>query len=143
MKSSLRQSLRALPRTFNDLNAIYPLRPIRDAVDLENAQEVMDRLAVLDRRTHDQNDYLHTLALLTEAFEAEQIEDALDPSKSSGLDALKYLMEAQRMKQTELAKVLGIGVSAMSMILSGDRPITADHARKLAKHFNVTAAAFL
>jgi plasmid maintenance system antidote protein VapI len=52
-------------------------------------------------------------------------------------------MQAQTMSQVQLAKLLGIGPSAASMILSGDRPITADHARKLAKHFTLSPAAFL
>lgn len=91
----------------------------------------------------DQNDYLETLILLVEAHEAKDIADALDRSKSSGLDAVKYLMETHGMNQIELAKSLKIGASAVSMILSGDRPITADHARNLAKHFGVSPAAFL
>ncbi|MBI2505538.1 MAG: tetratricopeptide repeat protein [Candidatus Latescibacteria bacterium] len=41
----------SLPATFAVLNALHPLRPIRDAVDYDNAVEVLDRLAVLDRRT--------------------------------------------------------------------------------------------
>jgi plasmid maintenance system antidote protein VapI len=47
------------------------------------------------------------------------------------------------MNQTDLARLLKVGSSAVSMILSGDRPITADHARNLAKYFDVNAAAFL
>jgi plasmid maintenance system antidote protein VapI len=47
------------------------------------------------------------------------------------------------MTQAELARLLGVGPSAASMILSGDRPITADHARKLAKQFSVDPGLFL
>src|SRR5438034_11404917 len=111
-----------MPKTFNELNALHPLRPINDNIDLENAEQVLDRLAVLNKRTKDQSDYLQTLILLTEAYEAEEIADARDLSKSSGLDALKYLMRCNDMKQAELARLLGIGPSAASMILSGDRP---------------------
>jgi antitoxin component HigA of HigAB toxin-antitoxin module len=132
-----------MPATFAELNVLHPLRPINDMVDLKNAEEVMDRLAVLNKRTKDQNDYLETLLLLTEAYEAEEIDDALDQSKSSGVDALRYLMDAHEMSQVQLAKLLKVGTSAVSMILSGDRPITADHARNLAKHFSVSPAAFL
>lgn len=132
-----------MPKTFSELNALHPLRPINDKIDLKNAEEMMDRLAVLNKRTKDQNDYLQTLVLLSEAYEAEEIEDALDRSKSSGLDALKYLMERRGMKQSNLAKLLKLGTSAVSMILSGNRPITADHARNLGKHFGISPAVFL
>jgi antitoxin component HigA of HigAB toxin-antitoxin module len=144
MKSATR-SKRAvvMPRAFAELNVMHPLRPINDDLDLRNSEEVMDRLAVLSRRTRDQDDYLQTPVLLCEAYERQQIEDAMDPSKSSSNDALKYLMQAQNMKQADLAKLLKLGASAVSMILSGDRPITADHARALAKHFRLSPAAFL
>ncbi len=143
MKSSISRLPARMPATFAELNVLHPLRPINDMVDLKNAEEVMDRLAVLNKRTKDQNDYLETLLLLTEAYEAEEIDDALDQSKSSGVDALRYLMDAHEMSQVQLAKLLKVGTSAVSMILSGDRPITADHARNLAKHFSVSPAAFL
>jgi len=143
MKSLTSRLPARMPTSFDELNALHPLRPINDEIDLKNAQEVMDRLAVLNKRTRDQNDYLETLILVVEAFEASEITDALDRSKSSGLDALKYLMQGRNTKQTDLAKLLNVGASAVSMILSGDRPITADHARNLAKYFGISPAAFL
>jgi antitoxin component HigA of HigAB toxin-antitoxin module len=132
-----------MPASFAQLNALHPLRPINDAIDLKNATRIMERLAVLNKRTRDQADYLETLALLVEAYESEEASDALDRSKSSGVDALKYLMEVRTMKQTDLARLLKLSAGAVSMILSGDRPITADHARTLAKHFDLGVDAFL
>jgi len=132
-----------MPKSFGELNALHPLRPISDDVDLANAEEVIDRLAVLNKRTKDQNDYLETLVLLTEKYQSEEIADALDRSKSSGLDALKYLVNIHDMPQTAVGKLLGVGPSSVSMILAGSRPITADHARKLGKHFGISPAAFL
>ena len=143
MKSLTARVPARMPRSFDQLNALHPLRPINDQIDLKNATEIMERLAVLNKRTRDQNDYLETLVLLTEAFESDEASDAMDRSKSSGLDVLKYLMEAHAMKQTDLARLLKVGASAVSMILSGDRPITADHARNLARHFGVSVEAFL
>jgi antitoxin component HigA of HigAB toxin-antitoxin module len=143
MKQLTGQLPSQMPRTFEELNLLHPLRPISDEIDLQNAEELMDRLAVQSKRTKDQNDYLATLVLLTEAFQNQEIDEAMDRSKSSGLDALKYLMEARGMRQTELAKLLKISASAACMILSGDRPITATHARNLGKHFALSPAAFI
>lgn len=143
MKTAIKHNPKSIPSTFDELNALHPLRPIHNEADFRVASEVMDCLAVLNRRTKDQNDYLGTLVLLTEAYEAEEADDALNRSKSSGLDALRYLVQSVGMKQTDLAKILKIGASAVSMVLSGERPITADHARKLGKHFELSPAAFL
>ena len=52
-------------------------------------------------------------------------------------------MQARDVNQADLAKLLKIGPSAVSMILSGARPITADHARNLAKYFGLNPGAFL
>jgi antitoxin component HigA of HigAB toxin-antitoxin module len=116
MKSSTSRLPARMPTDFDELNALHPLRPIDDEIDLKNAREVVDRLAVLNKRNRDQNDYLEALIPVMEAYEAQEIADALDFSKSSGLDALKYLMGAHDMKQADLAKLLKINASAVSMI---------------------------
>jgi antitoxin component HigA of HigAB toxin-antitoxin module len=133
-----------LPRTFNDLNTLFPLRPIRDAIDLDNAYEILDRLAVINTPTKDQQDYLDTLVLLTEAFDKEDSEAALAAAdRISGLEMLKYIMENTRMTQASLAKIMRVSEGAVSMILRGSRAITADHARILGKHFKIDAGAFI
>jgi len=53
------------------------------------------------------------------------------------------MMEEHRMKQSTLAAKLGISAPAMSLILSGDRPITADHARRLGKIFSLDPGIFI
>ena len=72
MKSTTSHLRGKLPGDFAGLNRVHPLRPINDAIELENATAVIDHLAVLDTRTRDQNDYLQTLVLLTEEFEKKE-----------------------------------------------------------------------
>lgn len=55
---------------------------------------------------------------------------------------LAMLMESNRITGTELAKKTGIAHSTISAVLHGDRKLTAEHIRKRATHFNVSAAAF-
>lgn len=129
-----------LPKSFEELSAMHPLRPIINDDGLQAADEILDRLAVINRPTKGQAEYLHTLTLLIEDYERE-IEENKQPVPA--LDTLKYLMEVHDLKQTDLAKLLKIGASAASMILSGQRPITADHARKLGKRFSLDPGAFL
>ena len=142
MKSTAAHLPHELPKTFDELNRLHPLRPVADEVDLENAPELMDRLAVINRPTKDQADYLHTLTLLIEQYESAQVV-AKRTKKPSPLEVLKHLVAANEMKQSEMAKLLGVGSSAVSMILSGQRPITADHARALARRFAVQPGLFL
>jgi antitoxin component HigA of HigAB toxin-antitoxin module len=139
MRKSGAHPSKQLPRTFNDLNAMYPLRPIR-----ENAYEVVDRLAVINKPTKDQTDYLNSLVTLTEAFDKEDNEAALaSGEKVSGLELLKYVMENTNMTQVALARILGVSEGAASMILKGARSITAEHARTLGKHFKLDPGAFI
>jgi antitoxin component HigA of HigAB toxin-antitoxin module len=134
----------SMPETFAELNAVLALRPINDKIDLENAYEVMDRLAVINNPTQDQRDYLDTLIILTETFDKEDNEAALAAARNvSGLELLQYLMEKTETSQAGLAKILGITVSAASMVVRGERSITADHARALGNHFKLNAGAFI
>jgi antitoxin component HigA of HigAB toxin-antitoxin module len=123
---------------------MHPLRPINDQIELDNAYEIVDQLAVLNKPTKDQRDYLDSLVILTEAFDQKENEAALaEARKVTGLELLGYLLENTQTTQTELARVLGIGVSATSMIVKGQRSITADHARALGKHFKLDPGAFI
>jgi HTH-type transcriptional regulator / antitoxin HigA len=144
MRKSTNHVQLPIPKTFNELNALLPLRPISDRIDLENAYEVMDRLAVIEKPTRDQRDFLDTLVILTEAFDREENESALAAAdKVSGLELLKYLMGNTKMTQAALAKTLGVSEGAASMILKGERSITAEHARTLGKRFNLNPGAFI
>lgn len=130
-----------LPTTFDALMALHALRPIGDGVDLENATKVMDLLAVVNAPTADQSDYLHTLALLVDAYESAH--RPVDRTTVSGLDKLRYLLDANGMTGADLGRLLGVVPSLASMILAGHRAITVEHARELAERFAVKPAAFL
>lgn len=131
----------ALPTTFAALNALHPLRPIRDAVDYDNAAEILDRLAVLDRRTADQEDYLETLATLVGKYDEEHYE--VDLSQLAPLASLQYLMEHQGMNGSQLGLLLGNNRSLGGKILRGERQLSKTHIRTLAERFKVTPALFL
>ena len=130
-----------MPASFDALMRLHALRPIADDVDLANATEVMDRLAIINAPTPDQADYLHTLSLLIEAYEAEH--HPIGPNGLSGVDALAYLMAANNMSRADLGRLLGVVPSAASMIVAGRRAITAEHARKLGEWFAVRPGAFI
>jgi HTH-type transcriptional regulator/antitoxin HigA len=118
----------------------FPLRPISAESQLRQATEILDRLFGRENVDQGESDYVRVLAGLVEDYESRRhpVQET-----ASGLDVLRHLMDEHQVKQADLAKTLGIGASAVSMILSGDRPITADHARSLAERFGVDAGLFL
>jgi HTH-type transcriptional regulator/antitoxin HigA len=129
-----------MPKTFEELHSLHPLRPIGDKVDFENAQQIADRLAVLDRRTRDQEDYLETLATLMEKYESEH-----SPIHTRNLDpiaTLRFLMDQHGLSASDIGRVLGqrqLGAA----ILRRDRALSKGHVLKLARHFGVGVGAFL
>jgi len=56
---------RQVPVAYHELVAHFPLRPIRDTVDLENATEILDAIALHhDKFSTDQSDYFDVLSAL-------------------------------------------------------------------------------
>ena len=138
--SRVAQNLNDLPEAFDALNAMHPLRPINDDVDLANAQELVDALAVLKDRTKDQEDYLETLSTLIEKYEEEQ--QAIDVRGVSGIDILKSLMGGQDMNASDLGRLLG-NRELGAAILRGARQLSKANILVLSKHFSVSPALFL
>ncbi len=137
MKTTLNRG--KLPKTFAALSELHMLRPINDQVDFVNAQEIADALAVLDRRTKDQNEYLESLSLLMEHYENEAV-----PINKAGLTPiamLKYLMKQNEMSESDLGRLLGER-SLGNAVLTGRRSLSKSHIRALAKRFNVSTDLF-
>jgi HTH-type transcriptional regulator/antitoxin HigA len=135
-----RAKIPKLPDTFDALNAEFPLRPITDEIHLDHATSMSDRLAVLDKRTADQDDYLETLSLLIEKYEAEH--HAIDTSGRKPVDILQALLEGRGMNASDLGRLLGER-SLGAAILRGERAISKAHMKSLAEHFRVSPALFL
>ena len=68
---------------------------------------------------------------------------SIGKAKLKPLEALRSFVAEHRMKVRELGALLGVSESAASMILKGDRALTLDHVRKLAKRFHVSTALFV
>ena len=136
-----RQSIRRPTPRYLELVRQFPLRPLRSRSDIDAATAILDRLFGREKVDPGESNYVEALALLVASYEERR--RPIDSADASGLDVLRHFVEESRIKQSELAALLGVGPSATSMILSGDRPITADHARKLAKRFKLSPAAFL
>lgn len=129
-----------VPKTYDQLLVMHPLRPIHNAVELEHATEMIDILAGHDLNA-DQTDYLDVLSTLVEAYESTHY--PLDDPAICGLDALRALLDEHGMSATDLARLLGVHRSMGSKLLKGERALTARHLQMLSERFKVSADLFL
>lgn len=131
-----------LPTTFEGLCHLHWPRPIRDAVDFANAQEIVNRLAIggLDTLTQGQAEYLETMTVLIE--DNESATDAIETARLNPIKTLKYLMAGCGMNASDLGRVLG-NRALGSAILRGARKLSTANIRTLCKHFQVGAGVFL
>jgi HTH-type transcriptional regulator / antitoxin HigA len=126
------------PETYEELVRLYPPRPIHDQIELENATEAADWIA-LRAKNKDQLDYLDMLGDVLDKYE-----NAGKPDKtSSPLEVLNYLVEENDISTRELGKILGIDHSVAARILKGGRAITVEHAKSLGARFKMAPEAFL
>ncbi|MGD0462749.1 MAG: hypothetical protein ABSB74_09695 [Tepidisphaeraceae bacterium] len=135
----VRTSHGGLPKTFKELCAIHLPRTIRDEVDYDNTAEIVDRLAVLDRRSRGQEEYLETLTELIEAYDNENLQVA---AASDPRDAIRFLMNAHGLSASGIGRILG-SRSLGAAILRGDRQISKENALRLAAHFKLSPGLFI
>lgn len=138
MRATTRGVQESLPRTFAELCALHLPRPITDDVEYENTVEVIDRLALLPRRTRGQEEYLETLSILIEKYDRDHLVERI---ADQPIARLERLMANHDMSASDLGRVLG-NRSLGAAILRGDRKISRANAAKLGDHFKMSPAAF-
>lgn len=133
-------NLRHLARHFTALAAEVPLRPIRSEREYKAAVRSMDEL--LDAGGADESDVLADLVALVGGFvgEYEERKGYALPS-ASGVDVLKFLMDRDGLRQSDLPEIGSQGV--VSEILNGKRDLNARQIRALGERFGVSPATFL
>jgi HTH-type transcriptional regulator/antitoxin HigA len=129
----------SLPKTYGEIVALLPPRPIHDDVDLANADEMIDQLAGFDLNA-DQEDYLQALSTFVEAYEAARF--PMDDSHFSPLEALKALLKEHGMTASDLGRLLG-NRTLGAAILAGRRSLSKTRIKALAGHFKVEPRLFL
>lgn len=131
-------SFARLPKTYFGLVALHMPRPIHDEVAYDNAVAIVHALAG-HKLNHDQDDYLAIMSGLVEDYERENI---AEPRPISGLKALKFLLTENGLTAGDLAGIIGVNRFIASRILKGGRDVSADHVKKLAARFAVSADLF-
>src|ERR1700693_3784062 len=79
-----------IPRTYRELCELYLPRPIHNDAEDAEATAMMNALAVFTRLNAEQRDYLDVLTEFVDEFDKGK---KVRWPKTSGLDALKHLLE--------------------------------------------------
>jgi HTH-type transcriptional regulator/antitoxin HigA len=125
---------------YHKLMREFPLRPITTKKDADTATKILDKRFRQEFDDPGEESYILILAdLLTD------YDEKVNPFENTATPAgvINLLMESNDLTQTDIGKLLDIGQSAVSLILSGERQLTTEHVRRLAKRFNVSPAVFI
>jgi antitoxin component HigA of HigAB toxin-antitoxin module len=88
---------------------------------------------LLGRITPDQADYLEAVRSFIEAHDRERVKWP----KGRPAATLKFLLEQHDLSAADLSRVLGSDRSLGPKLLRGERRLTVDHIRTLARHFHI------
>lgn len=116
----------------------FPLVSVRDGAHLEQALEVIDRLVENATRSPAEEGYLRALTDLLETYESAHV--MIPPT--SGVEALRFLTEANGLTQADLVPVLGTRWS-VSEVLADKRCLAVSHITRLAERFGMPADVFV
>lgn len=128
-----------ISQQYLELINVFPLRPLQNDTDLNEAVVICDRLIDRVELTDAEFDYLHVIELLIEEYE----EKTLVAKEFSGNEIITFLMEENNLTQTQLCKETGLAKTTLSEVLSKKRGISRNVATLLARRFRVRASLFL
>jgi HTH-type transcriptional regulator/antitoxin HigA len=134
------QSFSALPKDYPGLCQHYVPRPLHDAADYAAARQAIEPLLGFEERLNaDQADYLEAVSSFIEVYDQERVKWP----KGTALDTLKFLLEQHEMSAADLSRILGSDRSLGPKLLRGERRLTVDHIRTLARRFNIEPGVLL
>ena len=134
------ESVAALPQDYTGLCQRYVPRPLHDATDYAAAgQAIAPLLGFEERLNADQADYLEAVSSFMEAYDRMRVKWP----RGTARETLKFLLEQHEMSAADLSRVLGGDRSMGAKLLRGERRLTADHIRVVARHFQVEPGVLL
>ena len=133
-------SVGKLPKEYTGLCQRYVPRPLHDAADYAAARQAIEPLLGFeDQLNADQVDYLEAVSSFIEAYDQTRV----TWPKGKPLDTLRFLLEQHQMSATDLSRLLGSDRSLGPKLLRGERRLTVNHIRTLARRFNVNPGVLL
>ncbi|MCO6512161.1 MAG: helix-turn-helix domain-containing protein [Aridibacter famidurans] len=111
---------------------------IKSEDEYERMMGIINNLIDKEELSPDESRLLELLALLVESYESEAFPLKTQTTPRS---RLKFLMEANDLKQADLVDVFGSS-GRVSQVVNGKREISKEQAKRLAERFNVSVAMF-
>lgn len=116
---------------YENLCKAFPLRPIRSDKQNDRAADVCDTLTCrLDNLSKAEEDYLDVLSDLIIKYESKWD----DGKRLTPAELIQYLIEENNLTQKDLIPQLG-SASRVSEFLKGERALSKEQAKRLAKRF--------
>ncbi len=138
MIRAVKHRSKPMPAIYAELVALFPLRPLHDEVDYDNALEVAETLVGSVSLSEDQADYLDVLTDIIQKYETHR--HAVG-GRSTPVDTLKRMLKEQRLSGSDLGRLLG-NRPLGGAILRGERKLSKTNIRILAEHFKVSTDLF-
>lgn len=131
--------LKVLQARWIAFDKVAHLRSIRSDAEYDRVVTLMNRLidSVGDEENHPLAGLLDLVGELVADYDAKHF--AIETSEPR--EVLRYLIEQNKLKQTELEDIVPQG--NLSAILAGKRQISRELAKKLAKRFRVNVSVFV
>jgi HTH-type transcriptional regulator/antitoxin HigA len=139
MSHTVVNKINRIPKSYAGLIALFPLRPLHDEVDYDNALEIAEALVGRTDLTEDQADYLDVLADIIQKYESRH--HAITGGGNS-LESLQHMLEERGMNASDLGRLLG-NRALGGAILRGQRQLSKAHIRVLADYFKVSSDLFI
>ncbi len=124
--------------SYLTLVSAFPLRPLRDEADLDDAIGVLNRFIGRADLTQAERDYKEILGEIIETYETEHV---VIP-EVRGVALLRFLMDENGLTQASLAPIFG-GKSNISEVLSGKRGLSKRQILGLSQRFGLPADVFM
>jgi antitoxin component HigA of HigAB toxin-antitoxin module len=132
-----------LPKEYRPLCDLCLPRPIHDKFGYENVLKIVEAMVGFEKQfSRDQNDYFVLLTNLVLSYENQKEEQSLKTALSFR-QRLRHLLEFAEWSASDLGRFLGLDATMGNKILREDRKLTAEHIRKLSRHFSLKAEYFL
>jgi HTH-type transcriptional regulator / antitoxin HigA len=127
------------PKAYGTLLARIQPHIIRTEKEYNEALALVEELMHNHNLTPEENELLELLVALVEKYEAQQHPVA---KKSTPIERLQFLMEANALKQADLVSIFG-SRGTTSEVLNGKRKISQNAAIKLGERFNLPPTLFM
>lgn len=127
-------------KAYEKLIKRFPLRPIRDDEQNEQAAEICDMLTDRgDSLSQAERDYLEVLTDLIAKYESKWDDECAEMSPR---ELIQYLMDQNGLAQKDLVPEFG-SPSRVSEFLKGERHLSLEQTKRIAERFRLNIAALI